>query len=249
MSAGTLAAYARWHARDSILRALSPVAIFATLALLNIWGLASRFSMEEIRAAGDLHDGVRRFYDQMMPLAMWLGALTVGSGFVAVDRERGHVRFLFSAPVVAWQYYLLRLAVGMATFTAAFALVPVGFSLLVFEVPVLPVLAAAALYAFVFGALGVLAGAWTRRDGAVVIGVTILSMALHAIVRAGEARTPAWMTWTERALPPIATADAVRAAWLGGLPADPADLARVLGYSAAMLVIALVTIHRAPLVR
>lgn len=249
MSATALLAYTRWHARDAFVRAISPVAIFAALALLNIWGLASRFGMAEIRAAGELQDGVRRFYDQMMPLAMTLGALTVGSGFVAVDRERGHVRFLFSAPIVSWQYYLSRLLVGMVSFTAAYALVPIGFGWLVFDVPILPVLASAALYATVFGSLGILAGALTQRDGAVVIVTTLLSMSLNLIVRAGASGAPAWMVWAERLLPPIATADTVRTAWLAGVAPDPADLIRVLAYSAAMLVVALFTIHRAPLVR
>ncbi|MBP7550593.1 MAG: ABC transporter permease [Gemmatimonadaceae bacterium] len=249
MSTTALLAYTRWHVRDAFVRAIAPVAIFAALALLNIWGLASRFSMVEIRATGELHDGVQRFYDQMMPLAMTLGALTVGSGFVAVDRERGHVRFLFSTPIVAWQYYLLRLVVGMLTFTAAYALVPLGFGWFVFDVPVLPVLASAALYATVFGSLGILAGALTQRDGAVVIVTTLLSMSLHLIVRAGAPGVPAWMVWAERILPPIATADVVRTAWLAGAAPDAADLTRVLGYSAAMLVTALFTIHRAPLVR
>lgn len=249
MSGANLLAYARWHARDAIFRAVTPVLLLIAIVGLPIWSLVDRGGIEAIRAPGDLHQNVTQLYGQMMTLAMTLGALLVASGFVALDREKGHVRFLFSTPVVAWQFYLQRYLIGVAAFIACYSLVPLGFGWLVFPVPVMAVVASTALYAFLLGSLAMLAGAITRHDGGVVIGVALVGSILQALVRSAGGELPAWMIWLSKGLPPIDTADQLRTAWLSGTSYATSDLTFVLGWSLAMLVVALYTIKRAPLVR
>lgn len=247
MTGANLLAYARWHARDALPRALVPAGLFAVIAGMPLALMVRALGLEGIRASADAREQALLVYTGTLPQMILLGALLVGSGFVALDRERGHVRFLFATPVVAWQYYLLRFLVGIALFTAATSLIPVAFGLLLFRVPVLPVLLTAGTYAFLLGSLAMLAGAFTRRDGLVVIGVTLASLMFQALSRSGDA--PRWLGVVAAVLPPVDTADRLRAAWFQGDPAATGDVTLVLGYALAMLVTALYTIHRAPLVR
>lgn len=246
MTGANLLGYARWHARDGVVRAIVPCLLFTFLAGMPILFLSREGGLAALREPGSLHDAALRVYAQAMPLAMTLGALMVASGFVALDRERGHVRLLFSAPVSAWRFYLSRYLVAAALFVAGFSLVPLLFGLIVLPVDLLPVIASSALYALLLGSLAMLAGALTRRDGAVVITVALAASMLQGIARDAEV---GWITVAARALPPLDAADQVRAAWLSSGTADPGQLLLVLGYGLAMLVASLVVIQRAPLVR
>lgn len=239
-------AYAGWHLRDSLLRALAPIGLWLSLAGVGLGLMISGNGLASVRS-GPLQEAATAAYQQGLTLAITLGALILASGYVAQDRAQGHVRFLFSAPVVAWEFYLLRFVIGLASFVAATALIPVGFSLLVFPVPVAPVAATAALFGLLLGALAHLAGALTRRDGAVVIGVTVLASVLQPLARADA--LPGWLDALATVLPPIKAADEVRIAWMSGAAPGAGDLVLVLGYALAMLVVSLLIIRRAPLVR
>lgn len=247
MIGANLLAYSRWHARDAIARALVPAGLFVVIAGMPLALMVRALGLEAIRSTTEARDQALMVYTGSLPQMILLGALLVGSGYVALDRERGHVRFLFSAPVVAWQYYLLRFLVGITLFTAATTLIPVGFGLVFFRVPLLPVLLTAGTYALLIGSLAMLAGAFTRRDGLVVIAVTLASLMFQGLSRSGDA--PRWMELVAAALPPIGAADRLRSAWFQGDPAATGDVTLVLGYTLAMLITALYTIHRAPLVR
>lgn len=239
-------AYAAWHLRDSLLRALAPIGLWLSLSGVGL-GLMIRSSGLEAVRSGPLQIPATAAYQQGLTLALTLGALILASGYVAQDRAQGHVRFLFSAPVVAWQFYLARFVIGLVCFVAATALIPVGFSLLIFPVAVAPVVASAALYGLLLGALAYLAGALTRRDGAVVIGVTLLASVLQPFARTDQ--LPGWLDVIATALPPLKAADDVRTAWMSGAAPVTQDLVLALGYALAMLVVSLLIIRRAPLVR
>lgn len=244
---GGLAAYLRWHLRDAALRAFAPVIIAFGLLGIPILTMAQASGWAALRADGDAQRGLLAGYAQLVPTVITLGALLVASGFVAADRDRGYVRFLFSAPVVPWRYYLQRFVVGLTAFVAACALVPIGFGLMITARPVAPVLASAALYGYLIGALAMLAGALTRRDGAVVLGIVMLSSILQPL--AAQAELAGWVEFLAAILPPLGPADAVRGAVLAGRAVDRPALVHVLGYATGMLVSALVLIRRAPLVR
>ena len=71
------------------------------------------------------------------------------------------------------------------------------------------------------GSLAMLAGALTRHDGGVVIGVTLVGSIVQALVRTAPEAVPAWMTWLARGLPPIDLADQLRGTWLRDAPPHP----------------------------
>lgn len=240
-------AYLRWHLRDSVPRAVAPVVIFLGVGGLPLWSLIGRQGLDAARTAGRFQDSLLQVYGQTMTLAMTLGALVVVSGIVSVDRERGHVRFLFAAPVSAWRHYLVRSIAGVTLFATAFLAVPIGFGAVVTPVPVLPVLQGALLLAFIYGSLTLLAGAITAKDGPVAIVLVVLSTVLQQLAKAEQ--LPRWAEVVAGFLPPLVLAGEVRGTWLAGADAAGGDLLLVLGYSLGMLVTALVVIHRAPLVR
>ncbi len=249
MSGATLAAYARWHAKESIGRALVPLLVFTAIVGIPIWELAQRAGLADVRVPGRIQDEVLALCRTLLGLSITLGALLVGSGFVAKDRTAGHVRFLFSTPVVPWQFYLQRFVIGFALYCGAVAIAPVGFSYFVLPVPVWPVVASAAVYGLLLGGLGMLAGSVTRHDGAVVIGAVLVGSILQQTVRQSAGQAPAWMEWIAVLLPPVDSADRVRTALLTGAAVDQRALALVLAWGAGMLLASLVVIRRAPLVR
>ena len=247
MSGTSALAYVRWHAKDALPRAVAPLAIFLGVGGIPLWSLIGREGLDAARQAGRFQDALLQVYGQTMMLAMTLGALVLLSGLVALDRERGHVRFLFATPVVAWRHYLTRGMVGVALFATCFTLVPLGFGALVTPVPVLAVVWSALLFSLLYGSLALLVGAITRRDGAVVIVTVVLGTILQQLAKAEQ--LPAWGVFLARLLPPFVVAGDVRAAWLAERAAEGGDLLLVVAYSLGMLVASLFVIHRAPLVR
>ena len=240
-------AYLRWHARDSLLRSVVPLLLFTAIAVLPIRSLVSRFGMDAIREDGQMQQNVLQIYSQTLTLVMTLGAILLLSGFIAQDRERGHVRFLFAAPVVPWQHYVMRALVAVLMFTALFALIPLGFSWLVVPVEIVGVLKSALLYAALYGGLAMLAGALVNKDGALFIVLVVATTILQQLEK-GEllGRTLAVVA---RALPPLVLADGVRSRWLAGSDPASADLLHVGLYAIALYVVALVVIRRTPLAR
>jgi hypothetical protein len=242
-----LLAYAPFQARDAILRALMPVALFALVAGLPLWALSGQQSLVAMRSPGEHQAAALMIYSQAMTLAMTLGAIVMVHGLAALDRERQYFRFPFAQPVVPWQYYLQQFAVGTVLFVACFALIPVGFGLVVTEVPVLPVLQSALLYALLYGSLALLTGSLLNRDGILYILLVIMGFSLQQLERSDALSD--LMAGVAHALPPFAAADAVRSRWLAERALDGNDLTLVVGYSVGMLVAALFLIRNKALAR
>jgi hypothetical protein len=240
-------AYLRWHARDSLLRSVVPLFLFTAIAVLPIRSLVTRSGMDAVRADGQLQQNVLQIYSQTLTLAMTLGAVLLLSGFIAQDRERGHVRFLFAAPVVPWQHYLMRALVAVAMFTALFVLIPLGFSWLVVPVEIVGVLKSALLFAALYGGLAMLCGALVNKDGALFIVLVVATTILQQLEK-GELLGHT-LAVVARALPPLVLADSVRSRWLAGSAPVSADLLHVGLYAVALYVVALVVIRRTPLAR
>ena len=245
--AGPLTAYAKFQFRDGLWRATVPVLIFLGIGGIPIWSLASQRSLAAMRQGGEAQAMVVAIYTQTMSLSMTLGALMLVSGFVALDRERQHFRFLFSTPVEPWRYYLQQYAISALLFVAIFSLVPLGFGLVVTSVPIVAVTKSAALYALLFGSLALLCGALVNRDGVVLIVTLVGGTVLQRLAEAEM--LPRLAAGVARALPPFIVADDVRSRWLAGGALEGNGVALVIAYSLAMLVVALWLIRRAPLAR
>ncbi len=239
--------YLRWQARDALPKALVPLGFFLLMVGLPLVAFLQRTTLAVLRAGGDQQRILVQTYDQMLPVALLLGAVVLMSGVSSLDRERQHVRFLFSQPVTTWAYYVQYFAVATLLYVAASALLPALFGLIVTPVPVVPVIRAALLSAFFFGSLGFLCGALLNRDGIAFILVMILGGTLQQIDAAGQ--LSGFWTVVADVLPPVADASAVRSAWIDGRAADTEDLRLVLAYSLGMLVTALLLVRHRPLVR
>lgn len=242
-----LLAYAPWQARYALLRAAAPLGLFLLLGGIPLWGIVSEVGLETVRQPGEAQGAAMMAYNQMMTLSMTLGALISVSGLIALDRERQYFRFLFSQPVVPWQYYLQQFVISAVLFAAAMALIPMGFGLLFIDVPVLPVVQSAFLYALLFGSLALLCGALLNKDGLIFIGVLIFAITLQQAEAVGA--LPGWLGALANALPPFVAAQGVRAQWLAGHAAATGAVVHVLVYSLGMLAAALFVVRRAPLAR
>ncbi len=243
----SLLAYAPWHAWYALPRAAASPGLFLILAGIPLSVTIGEFGLEAMRSPGEAQQAALLIYSQMMTLSMTLGAIIMVSGLVALDRERQHFRFLFSHPVVPWQYYLQQFVVSTLCFAAAMALIPLGFGVLVTAVPVLPVVQSALVYALAYGSLALLCGALLNKDGLIFIGVIIFAVTLQQAAAAGA--LPGWLVAAAKALPPLVAAQAIRAQWLAGGTAGAAEIMRVVAYSLGMLAVTLFVIRRAPLAR
>lgn len=242
-----LLAYAPWHARDGLLKAAVPLGLFTLVAGLPLGFMIREVSLEVLRTPGRWQTNAVQVYEQSLSMVLLLGAIVLASGAASLDRERQHVRFLFSRPVPPWAFYLQQYAIGLVLFVAAVALLPLGFGALIATVPVAPVLRTAALFGFLYGSLGLLCGALFNRDGLVFIALLVVSGTLQQIDRAND--LGGVMGTLADILPPIGAAGLVRIEWFAGRAAEAADLRLVLLYSLGMTVVALGLIHKRPLVR
>lgn len=244
---GALALYARWQLRDALARALMPLVIFAGIAGIPLWSLVHQHTLAVMRAPGPLQQGAIQIYGNVMELSMTLGAFVLVSGLISADRTKQHFRFLFSRPVSPWRFYLQQFAISIVLFAACFSLIPVGFGLIFSPVPIVAVVMSAALYALIYGALALLCGALVNKDGALLIGVAVVSTVLQQLERTDA--LPPWASALADALPPLATAAGLRARWLAERAIETGDLLLVVLYALGMLAAAFILIRRSPLAR
>lgn len=249
MTPRTLLAYAPWQARDGVVKALVSVVIFALIAGIplatvprSIEGGWSAFSTDP-----QMMEFARTLYFNIGGLAMLLGAIMQHSQVIALDRERQYFRFLFAHQVAPWAFYLQRYVVGLLMFSLFFMVIPLVFSKFVTPIPILGTLKATLFFGSFVGALAVLAGAITKKDGLLLIGVYLVSSALQQ--PSAYDALPTWAQWISKLLPSTYAAGAVRDAWLKGAPIVSADFWLVAGWTVGMLVAALVIIRRFPLAR
>lgn len=247
MTLQPLLAYIPWHARDGIVRALTSPLMFALLAGIPLATMTYDGSLASVATDPRMREFGTTLYLNVGSLAMTLGAVLQMSQVVALDRERQFFRFLFAHQVAPWTYYLQRFVVGVALFAALFTLVPIIYSQVVLPVNILGALRAAVLFGAFVGALALLCGAFTKRDGLALIVIYLTAASIQPSQVYVE--LPTWAQWFSKILPPVDAAASVRNAWMRGTDAVPADLWLTLGWTAGMLAAALFVIRRLPLAR
>jgi hypothetical protein len=247
MTLQPLLAYAPWHARDAIVRALAAPLIFALLVAIPLATVPSEGGLAAIATNPEWWKLFSSLYLNIGSLAMTLGAVLQVSQVVAIDRERQYFRFLFAHQVVPWMYYLQRFIVSVSLFVALFLLIPIVYSQLVLSVSILGAFKAALLAGTFIGSLSLLCGAFTKRDGLALIAVYLTASIIQP--PQAVAALPTWVGGLSKLLPPVHNAKEVRDAWMNGAEAVPSDLWLTLGWTAGMLVAALFVIRRLPLAR
>ena len=241
-----LFAYIPWHARDAILRALTPV--FLALAVIGIpiyafLGASDKLSASDPGGA----DIAMNIYNSGIPLALVLGGIILMNQVVALDREKQHFRFTLAHPVAAWEFYLQRFIVALLLFVAASALIPIVFTALVLPVSVLGLVKAAALYGLLLGALAMLCGALFSKDGLVLIITFAVSSTMQDLRKADVLAS--WLKPVANSLPPVQLLAELRQSWLDGVPVESSDVLFVISYGVGMLAVALYLVKRLPFAR
>jgi hypothetical protein len=246
--AGTLR-YARYQAFDFLLQKASIPAVLTlflggmTLYITSRQRTPVDWSSEEgTRAALQiLKQGMDIFY----PLAAFLGINAISSA----DRQHGHVRFLFSKPVVVPAFYLQTFVVFGAMLTllgGTFALALQSFTT---GIPVGGTMFAGALTWILIGGVGFLLSSLTRIDGALLVLVWLVSSILRTTAAARQARVlPDWLLPIVKGLPPVDRLDAVRTALYNQQSASSSPTLHVIGYGLLALALGAVVLRRRSLV-
>lgn len=243
MTLRPLLAYAPWQLREMGVRALAPLLMFAVLVALPLWATLG---------AGVSDAGAQtmklRLFQSMAGLCVLIGGFLVTNSTISTDRERQHVRFLFAHPVSPVAFYLQRYVVGTLAVSSVFMVGPMVYSAAVIEVPVWGALQAILLGCLFYGALSLLAGAITAKDGAVVIAVFLVGSVTQQLTAADTA--PQAVRLVATILPPVNdVGDHIRFLLGGRVGRNPMPLWGVGLWTAGMLAAALALVRRGPMVR
>lgn len=247
MTLRPLFAYAPWQLREMSVKALSPLLVFAVLVALPLWATAGTNAGTDGSDAS-LQMMKLNLFQSMAGLCVLIGGLVVANGTISTDRERQHVRFLFAHPVSPLAFYLQRYIVGTLAVSALFVIGPAVYSAAVIEVPVWGALQAILLSCLFYGALTMLAGAVTAKDGALVIGVFLVGSVTQQLTAADTA--PQLVRIIATILPPVNdVGDHIRFLLGGRIGRDPMPLWGVGLWTAGMLGAAMALVRRGPMVR
>lgn len=247
MTLRPLLAYVPWHARDVFPRALVPLAVFAIVGGLPVFGYLRNQEIIDLANNASQADFVRAMFREVLPLAITLGAFLFMTQSVALDRDKQHTRFFFAHQVQPDAFYLQRFLVGLAVFLACFAPIPLVMNVLLPDLPVLGAFGALAIALVLVGGLTVLAGSLTRRDGLALILTFIIVRTLQQLSQADVLAD--WADPIARGMPPIQTMAELQRAFLAGGAFQWTDVVHVIGYGLGLLAAGLLVVRRAPLVR
>jgi hypothetical protein len=245
-SAGRLA-YFPWQLRDTAVKALAPALVFALMVTPTLMAMRSQQPDVDLRTdPAGIELGLSVFQN-MAVFSIWIGGMIMMTDVVAMDRDRQFYRFLFSKPVVPWQFYLQRFVIGLVALVAVYALVPVIYSAMVTPVPIGHTLLAVGLMGLLLGGMATFVGSLTRRDG---FATVLLYMVTSVLQSASQADALAdWLDPVVRMLPPVVKFAAARTLLLQGVMPEPEVLWHVGLYGAGLAALGLFLVKRLPLAR
>ncbi len=247
MTLRPLIAYFPWLARDLAVRALAPLLVMLILGGLPLYALLQSQEVVDLANNAQQADAVRQMFNNVAPLAIALAGFLIMTQSVALDRDRQHVRFLFSHQVSPVAFYLARFLLGIVVFCAVFAIAPLIVEFGMVDIDVFGALAALALQLLLVGSLGVLCASLTHRDGLALVLSYFVIRTLQQLAK--QDVLAAWAEPIVRGLPPFETLGTLVRAFLTDGTFQWTDVIHVVGYGIGLLVAALLVIRRAPLVR
>ena len=180
---------------------------------------------------------------QLITTFALLGTLIAVNGIVSNDRRHGYVRFLFAKPVSVVRYYLQAFAASIAGLAIATAVLAGLFAMMV--APLIPaqVVLIVSIFAIGIGGIGFLLSTLVRADW------LFLSMALglSLLVRGLYGQAGGWREKLLVLLPPLHRLDDIRNPLLAGNFPAATDIAWVMGYGVACLLLGVIVLRRRPL--
>ncbi len=241
--------YARYQIPEFIQHRLAlPIILLAFIAGLPTYLMTKNVPPGWLQSPQGINS-VKQLFSQSLTLFLPLGAFVASVGVISADRQQGYFRFLFSKPVNVLAYYFQTYVLHAIIYIAVFGLMVWGFGAYTFHFSVHRAMEAAALTFVLIGGIGLLFGAVTRFDAAVLIVTYIAALILQQAANAPSAHLPAWLAAIGRALPPVLKLDAVRNALYAADPVDVTQLWHVLGYGGGAALVGFILLRRLPLSR
>jgi len=254
MSAGRSLAYLRYQFIDYLMnRASLPIILvvfaaglplYVTKVMPGFWQTPQGVAQAET------------IFRSTVTLFLPVGAFLASVNLISIDRQQGHVRFLFSKPVNLLGYYGQAFLLHGVTYTLLFGLITWLFGLASAPIPVIPAMEAAVLTFVMIGSLGFMLGALTRYDGGIIALVYLVaSLTQQVVAQTSEFASsklddlPAAVRFLAAVLPPAYNLDRIRTALYTASIVDTTMLVHVLGYSAGAIVIGVIALRRLPLAR
>lgn len=246
MTLRALTAYAPWHFRDVVTRALVPMAFFSVFGGLPI--AASFYARPKTGATPEqVAQFVQMVYVNVAPLCILLGAFLSMTQGISADREKQHVRFVFAHPVAPALFYLQRFVITVFTYALFFVPVPLALRAMGATVPLLESAVAMGTAVILIGGLTTLLAALTNRDGIVLILTWVLTQTLQQLASQGSIAE--WVRPVVRGLPPAGSLNEALQSLLMAGEWPVTDLVHINGYGLGLLIAGLLVLRRAPLVR
>lgn len=245
--------YSRYQAPDFLLQRLTlPLVLLAFAAGLPTW-LMTKDAPAGFMQSPQGINLAKQMFSQSITLYLPLGAFVGAVGLISADRQKGYFRFLFSKPVNVLAFYAQAFLLHAIVYVAVFGLIVWGYGSYTIHFPVVRAMEAAALTFVLVGGVGLLLGALTRFDGALLIAVYVLALVLqlgtatpNGLPNGGM---PDWLAFIGKGLPPVAKLDALRNHLYAGDALDMAQLWHLLGYGGGAAVLGFLLLRRLPLAR
>jgi hypothetical protein len=195
----------------------------------------------------------KQMFAQSITLFLPLGAFVGAVGVISMDRQQGYFRFLFSKPVNVLAYYAQTYVLHAIVYVAVFGLIVWGYGAHTIHFSVHRSMEAAVLTFVLIGGLGLLFGALTRFDAAMLIVVYMLAIILQQLVAAQNGLKNGgladWLATIARGLPPVVKLDTLRNHLYAVEALNMAQLWHVLGYGGGAALLGFVLLRRLPLAR
>jgi hypothetical protein len=245
--------YARYQGPDFLQQRLAlPLILLAFVAALPTY-LMTRNTPPGWMQSPQGIELAKQMFSQSITLYLPLGAFVGAVGVISTDRHQGYFRFLFSKPVNILAYYAQTYLLHAIIYVAVFGVIVWGYGAYTVHFSVHRAMEAAALTFVLIGGLGLLFGALTRFDGAALIAVYILALALGQLMMMPNGLQngglPAWLVPVVKGLPPVLKLDQLRDHLYAGQVLDMAQLVHVMAYGIVAALAGFLLLRRLPLAR
>ena len=246
--------YARFQISEFVLHRLAlPLILVAFAAGLPAYLMMKSASAGWLQTPQGINT-VRQLFSQSITLFLPLGAFVGSVGIISADRQQGYFRFQFSKPVSVLTYYAQTYLLHAIVYVAMFGVIVSAYGAYTIHFSVHRAMEAAALTFLLIGGLGLLFGALTRFDSAVLIVVYLAALILQQLSAppGGAPRPPGlpeWLVIVGKALPPVVKLDQLRDQLYAGTALDMAQLWHVVGYGGGAALIGFILLRWRPLAR
>lgn len=240
---GRMGRYALWQVRDFMMgKGASFIIIAALLGVAAYLGLKGNGdAWKHSPAAASMS---RQVLAGPIGLLSFFGVLLACSGIVSADRTQGYFRFLFAKPVSVARFYLQVWLLHGACVLALAAALTWLWGVVEVPVPLGRVIALFAVSYVLIGGVTFLLSTLVRLDSLVTVALWVISQLVATVF----ADRPTLKAIVAAVLPPSEHYTPVRLALASATAVVPvADLAWVLGYGLACVVIGLVILHKRPM--